>query len=118
MIIYPDGKIEQTFHYQAVRVPWFGMEGYAISYNAYELSREIPVPLWIPMPNKIVFASGSFSKSITNNVTTGAEADEYIGLLWNQSNQRNVRDRCYFNTTRWTGTNDEHIDIYFKVEGY
>lgn len=115
-IIHPDGKIEQIIHFKAFRVWWFYYEN---KNNSERLAIEIPVPLWTAMPNKITNVTAAFSRTESGkSFSFGAEAFEWWPPSWAFERQNNVKDRLWLYTIRHIGNQDEHIDLWVKVEGY
>ena len=115
VIIYPDGKIEQFFHFKNFRVRWFDYEEAVPNHGR---SFEIPVQLWTAMPNKITNLQAQLGKATNGNTTANSEAMEWIPPSWNLFKQGATKDRCYLIARRFTGDADEPIDMYIKVEGY
>ena len=115
-IIHPDGKIEQIIHFKAFRVWWFYFEA---KNNSERLAIEIPVPLWTAMPNKITNVTATFSRTESGgSFSFGAEAFEWWPPSWAFERQNNIKDRLWLYTIRHVGNQDEHIDLWVKVEGY
>lgn len=115
-IIHPDGKIEQIIHFKAFRVWWFYFEA---KNNSERLAIEIPVPLWTAMPNKITNVTATFSRTESErSFSFGAEAFEWWPPSWAFERQNNIKDRLWLYTIRHIGNQDEHIDLWVKVEGY
>lgn len=115
-IIHPDGKIEQIIHFKAFRVWWFYFEA---KNNSERLAIEIPVPLWTAMPNKITNVTATFSRTESGrSFSFGAEAFEWWPPSWAFERQNNIKDRLWLYTIRHVGDQDEHIDLWVKVEGY
>ena len=115
-IIHPDGKVEQIIHFKAFRVWWFYFEA---KNNSERLAVEIPVPLWTAMPNKITNVTATFSRTESGrSFSFGAEAFEWWPPSWAFERQNNIKDRLWLYTIRHVGNQDEHIDLWVKVEGY
>ena len=115
-IIHPDGKVEQIIHFKAFRVWWFYLEA---KNNSERLAVEIPVPLWTAMPNKITNVTATFSRTESGrSFSFGAEAFEWWPPSWAFERQNNIKDRLWLYTIRHVGNQDEHIDLWVKVEGY
>ena len=115
-IIHPDGKIEQIIHFKAFRVWWFYFEA---KNNSERLAIEIPVPLWTAMPNKITNVTATFSRTESGrSFSFGSEAFEWWPPSWAFERQNNIKDRLWLYTIRHVGNQDEHIDLWVKVEGY
>ena len=115
-IIHPDGKIEQIIHFKAFRVWWFYFEA---KNNSERLAIEIPVPLWTAMPNKITNVTATFSRTESGrSFSFGAEAFEWWPPSWAFERQNNIKDRLGLYTIRHVGDQDEHIELWVKVEGY
>ena len=115
-IIHPDGKVEQIIHFKAFRVWWFYFEA---KNNSERLAVEIPVPLWTAMPNKITNVTATFLRTESGrSFSFGAEAFEWWPPSWAFERQNNIKDRLWLYTIRHVGNQDEHIDLWVKVEGY
>lgn len=117
--VYPDGRIVQFFHFQNFRINWFALEKAVGGSNRVP---EIPVELWTAMPQKITWAEATLSRTegtgVTSQVTTEAEAAEWIRPLWAFEKQENIKNRLSFCVKRWTGGAEEALDMMIKVEGY
>ena len=117
--VYPDGRIVQFFHLQNFRVNWFALEKAVGGSNRCP---EIPVELWTAMPQKITWAEATLSRTegtgVTSQVTTEAEAAEWIRPLWAFEKQGDIKNRLSFCVKRWTGGAEEALDMMIKVEGY
>jgi putative tail fiber protein len=117
--VYPDGRIVQFFHLQNFRISWFALEKAVGGSNRCP---EIPVELWTAMPQKITWAEATLSRTegtgVTSQVTTEAEAAEWIRPLWAFEKQGDIKNRLSFCVKRWTGGYEEALDMMIKVEGY
>lgn len=117
--VYPDGRIVQFFHLQNFRINWFAPEK---AVGGSSRCPEIPVELWTSMPQKITWAEATLSRTegagVTSQVTTDAEAAEWIRPLWAFEKQGDIKNRLSFCVKRWTGGYEEALDMMIKVEGY
>lgn len=117
--VYPDGRIVQFFHLQNFRINWFAPEK---AVGGSGRCPEIPVELWTSMPQKITWAEATLSRTegagVTSQVTTDAEAAEWIRPLWAFEKQGDIKNRLSFCVKRWTGGYEEALDMMIKVEGY
>ena len=117
--VYPDGRIVQFFHLQNFRINWFAPEK---AVGGSGRCPEIPVELWTAMPQKITWAEATLSRTegtgVTSQVTTDAEAAEWIRPLWAFERQGDIKNRLSFCVKRWTGGYEEALDMMIKVEGY
>ena len=117
--VYPDGRIVQFFHLQNFRINWFAPEK---AVGGSGRCPEIPVELWTSMPQKITWAEATLSRTegagVTSQVTTDAEAAEWIRPLWAFERQGDIKNRLSFCVKRWTGGYEEALDMMIKVEGY
>lgn len=117
-VVYPDGKIEQYFHFRNFRINWFDLERH------YEGERipEIPLQLWTAMPNKIEWVEAHISRtndtSILRAVNVASEASEWKKPIWAFDKQGSTKDRLSLYVRRNSGTTDEPVDMFIKVEGY
>lgn len=117
--VYPDGRIVQFLHFRNFRINWFAPEKAVGGSNRCP---EIPVELWTAMPQKITWAEATLSRTegtgVTSQVTTDAEAAEWIRPLWAFEKQGDIKNRLSFCVKRWTGGYEEALDMMIKVEGY
>jgi hypothetical protein len=117
--VYPDGRIVQFFHFQNFRLYWFEWEK---AIGGSNRCPEIPVELWTAMPQKITWAEATLSRTegtgVTSQVTTDAEAAEWIRPMWAFEKQEGTKNRLSFYVKRWKGELDEALDMMIKVEGY
>ncbi|WP_109859512.1 phage tail protein [Aggregatibacter segnis] len=117
--VYPDGRIVQFFHLQNFRINWFAPEK---AVGGSGRCPEIPVELWTSMPQKITWAEATLSRTegagVTSQVTTDAEAAEWIRPMWAFEKQGDIKNRLSFCVKRWTGGYEEALDMMIKVEGY
>lgn len=117
--VYPDGRIVQFFHLQNFRINWFAPEK---AVGGSGRCPEIPVELWTSMPQKITWAEATLSRTegagVTSQVTTDAEAAEWIRPLWAFEKQGDIKNRLSFCVKRWTSGYEEALDMMIKVEGY
>lgn len=117
-VVYPDGKIEQYFHFRNFRINWFDLERH------YEGERipEIPLQLWTAMPNKIEWVEAHISRtndtSIFRAANVASEASEWKKPIWAFDKQGSTKDRLSLYVRRNFGTTDEPVDMFIKVEGY
>ena len=118
-VIYPDGKIEQYFYLESVRMSWFADEQ---AYGDVIKGKEILLQLWTAMPNKIDFVAGYISNAkntrLSPRTTVAGEALEWYPIVWMFDKQQGLKDRFFMTTRRITGGADEYVDIFIKVEGY
>ena len=117
--VYPDGRIVQFFHFQNFRLYWFEWEK---AIGGSNRCPEIPVELWTAMPQKITWAEATLSRTegtgVTSQVTTDAEAAEWLRPMWAFEKQEGTKNRLSFYVKRWKGELDEALDMMIKVEGY
>ena len=118
-VIYPNGKIEQYFYLESVRISWFADEQ---AYGDVIKGKEILLQLWTAMPNKIDFVAGYISNAkntrLSPRTTVAGEALEWYPIVWMFDKQQGLKDRFFMTTRRITGGADEYVDIFIKVEGY
>ena len=109
MTVYPNGKIEQIIAFRNFSPTWFGAE-------TNDNSLHIPVQLWSAMPNKVDYVTVFLNKT-KSGAQYASEATEWI-LGWAEDIQEQIKDKVTIRAARWTGGQDEPVDLIIKVEGY
>ncbi|GAB1663138.1 phage tail protein [Mannheimia haemolytica] len=109
--LYPDGRIEQIFHFKSLSYTWFNQDGSNIA------TRAIPVNFWTAMPNKVTNVTAKSLKSSSNLTSVSDEAAEWI-VEWGFQHQRDKKGYSFINASRFRGNADEAVDLYVIVEGY
>ena len=109
MTVYPNGKIEQIIAFRNFSLTWFDA---ATNDNALH----IPVQLWSSMPNKVDYVTVFLNKT-KSGAQYASEATEWI-LGWAEDIQEQIKDKVTIRAVRWTGGQDEPVDLIIKVEGY
>lgn len=109
MTVYPNGKIEQIIAFRNFSPTWFGAE-------TNDNSLHIPVQLWSAMPNKVDYVTVFLNKT-KSGAQYASEATEWI-LGWAEDIQEQIKDKVTIRAARWTGSQDEPVDLIIKVEGY
>lgn len=109
MTVYPNGKIEQIIAFRNFSPTWFGAE-------TNDNALHIPVQLWSSMPNKVDYVTVFLNKT-KSGAQYASEATEWI-LGWAEDIQEQIKDKVTIRAVRWTGGQDEPVDLIIKVEGY
>lgn len=109
MTVYPNGKIEQIIAFRNFSPTWFGAE-------TNDNALHIPVQLWSAMPNKVDYVTVFLNKT-KSGTQYASEATEWI-LGWAEDIQEQIKDKVTIRAVRWTGGQDEPVDLIIKVEGY
>lgn len=109
MTVYPNGKIEQIIAFRNFSPTWFGAE-------TNDNALHIPVQLWSSMPNKVDYVTVFLNKT-KSGTQYASEATEWI-LGWAEDIQEQIKDKVTIRAVRWTGGQDEPVDLIIKVEGY
>lgn len=109
MTVYPNGKIEQIIVFRNFSPTWFGAE-------TNDNALHIPVQLWSSMPNKVDYVTVFLNKT-KSGTQYASEATEWI-LGWAEDIQEQIKDKVTIRAVRWTGGQDEPVDLIIKVEGY
>lgn len=109
MTVYPNGKIEQIIAFRNFSPTWFGAE-------TNDNALHIPVQLWSSMPNKLDYVTVFLNKT-KSGAQYASEATEWI-LGWAEDIQEQIKDKVTIRAVRWTGGQDEPVDLIIKVEGY
>lgn len=109
MTVYPNGKIEQIIVFRNFSPTWFGAE-------TNDNALHIPVQLWSSMPNKVDYVTVFLNKT-KSGAQYASEATEWI-LGWAEDIQEQIKDKVTIRAVRWTGGQDEPVDLIIKVEGY
>lgn len=109
MTVYPNGKIEQIIAFRNFSPTWFGAE-------TNDNALHIPVQLWSSMPNKVDYVTVFLNKT-KSGAQYAIEATEWI-LGWAEDIQEQIKDKVTIRAVRWTGGQDEPVDLIIKVEGY
>ena len=109
MTVYPNGKIEQIIAFRNFSPTWFGAE-------TNDNSLHIPVQLWSAMPNKVDYVTVFLNKT-KSGAQYASEATEWI-LGWAEDIQEQIKDKVTIRAARWTGSENEPVDLIIKVEGY
>ena len=109
MTVYPNGKIEQIIAFRNFSPTLFGAE-------TNDNSLHIPVQLWSAMPNKVDYVTVFLNKT-KSGAQYASEATEWI-LGWAEDIQEQIKDKVTIRAVRWTGGQDEPVDLIIKVEGY
>ena len=109
MTVYPNGKIEQIIAFRNFSPTWFGAE-------TNDNALHIPVQLWSSMPNKVDYVTVFLNKT-KSGTQYASEATEWI-LGWAEDIQEQIKDKVTIRATRWTGGQNEPVDLIIKVEGY
>lgn len=109
MTVYPNGKIEQIIAFRNFSPTWFGTE-------TNDNALHIPVQLWSSMPNKVDYVTVFLNKT-KSGTQYASEATEWI-LGWAEDIQEQIKDKVTIRAVRWTGGQDEPVDLIIKVEGY
>ena len=109
MTVYPNGKIEQIIAFRNFSPTLFGAE-------TNDNSLHIPVQLWSAMPNKVDYVTVFLNKT-KSGAQYASEATEWI-LGWAEDIQEQIKDKVTIRAARWTGGQDEPVDLIIKVEGY
>lgn len=109
MAVYPNGKIEQIIAFRNFSPTWFGAE-------TNDNALHIPVQLWSSMPNKVDYVTVFLNKT-KSGAQYASEATEWI-LGWAEDIQEQIKDKVTIRAVRWTGGQDEPVDLIIKVEGY
>ena len=109
MTVYPNGKIEQIIAFRNFSPTWFGAE-------TNDNALHIPVQLWSSMLNKVDYVTVFLNKT-KSGAQYASEATEWI-LGWAEDIQEQIKDKVTIRAVRWTGGQDEPVDLIIKVEGY
>lgn len=109
MTVYPNGKIEQIIAFRNFSPTWFGAE-------TNDNALHIPVQLWSSMPNKVDYVTVFLNKT-KSGTQYASEATEWI-LGWAEDIQEQIKDKVTIRAVRWTGSENEPVDLIIKVEGY
>lgn len=109
MTVYPNGKIEQIIAFRNFSLTWFDVE-------TNDNALHIPVQLWSSMPNKVDYVTVFLNKT-KSGAQYASEAKEWI-LGWAEDIQEQIKDKVTIRAVRWTGGQDEPVDLIIKVEGY
>ena len=109
MTVYPNGKIEQIIVFRNFSPTWFGAE-------TNDNALHIPVQLWSSMPNKVDYVTVFLNKT-KSGAQYASEAAEWI-LGWAEDIQEQIKDKVTIRAMRWTGGENEPVDLIIKVEGY
>ena len=109
MTVYPNVKIEQIIAFRNFSPTWFGAE-------TNDNALHIPVQLWSSMPNKVDYVTVFLNKT-KSGTQYASEATEWI-LGWAEDIQEQIKDKVTIRAVRWTGGQDEPVDLIIKVEGY
>lgn len=109
MTVYPNGKIEQIIAFRNFSPTLFGAE-------TNDNSLHIPVQLWSAMPNKVDYVTVFLNKT-KSGAQYASEATEWI-LGWAEDIQEQIKDKVTIRAARWTGGENEPVDLIIKVEGY
>lgn len=72
--------------------------------------------LWSAMPNKVDYVTVFLNKT-KSGAQYASEATEWI-LGWAEDIQEQIKDKVTIRAARWTGGQDEPVDLIIKVEGY
>ena len=109
MTVYPNGKIEQIIAFRNFSPTLFGAE-------TNDNSLHIPVQLWSAMPNKVDYVTVFLNKT-KSGAQYASEAAKWI-LGWAEDIQEQIKDKVTIRAMRWTGGENEPVDLIIKVEGY
>ena len=109
MTVYPNGKIEQIIAFRNFSPTWFGAE-------TNDNALHILMQLWSAMPNKVDYVTVFLNKT-KSGAQYASEATEWI-LGWAEDIQEQIKDKVTIRAARWTGGQDEPVDLIIKVEGY
>ncbi|MDP8080414.1 shufflon system plasmid conjugative transfer pilus tip adhesin PilV, partial [Phocoenobacter skyensis] len=105
VVTYPDGKIEQYFHFKNIKVAWLNWSDGTVRWN---------LPFWTAFPHKVEWFNAFTVQDSLKKVAITDGADEWL-MFWDPL--LTTRNSVHINTSL-LGDGENFVDLIVKVEGY